>query len=171
MGVFSAANQWRNAIGFIPGVLAQFALPLLSNLNGERDAARYGKALRWNLFLTAVAATAVALPIALCAPRLMQLYGPDFRKGWLLLVLSAAISVINCINGVVGAAIFSAGSMWVGFVFNAMWAMALLTGCYCFIPANLALGLTGSMLGAYIAHTAWQTVYLRHCLSLCPKSA
>lgn len=170
MGVFSAANQWRNAIGFIPGVLAQFVLPLLSNLNGERDASRYGKTLRWNLILTTMTATAVAVPIALAAPWIMQLYGRDFRKGWLLLVLSAAISVISCINGVVGTAILSAGSVWVGFAFNAMWATVLLAGCYCFIPASLALGLAGSMLGAYIAHTVWQAAYLRRRLRLYSKS-
>jgi hypothetical protein len=41
----------------------------------------------------------------------------------------------------------------------------LLAGCYRFIPTNLALGLAGSMLGAYIAHTVWQAAYLRHRLS------
>jgi O-antigen/teichoic acid export membrane protein len=165
MGVFSAATQWRNAIGFIPAVLAQFALPLLSNLKGERDASRYGKALRLNLILTAAAATVVAIPVALGAPQIMRLYGRGFQQGWLVLVLSAATAVLICINGVVGMAILSAGSVWVGFAFNAMWAMVLLAGCYCFIPRNLALGLAGSMLGAYIAHTAWQAVYLRYRLS------
>ncbi len=153
------------AIGFIPGVLAQFALPILSNLNEERDVSRYGKALRWNLILTAAAATAVALPVALGAPQIMRLYGRGFQQGWLVLVLSAATAVISCANGVVGTAILSAGSVWVGFAFNGMWAAVLLGGCYLFIPTNLALGLAGSMLGAYIAHTVWQAVYLRHRLS------
>jgi O-antigen/teichoic acid export membrane protein len=165
MGLFSAATQWRNAISFIPAVLAQFALPLLSNLNGEQDAPRYGKALRLNLILTAVAATAVALPVALGAPLIMRLYGHGFQQGWLVLVFSAATAVISCINSVVGTAILSAGSVWIGFAFNAMWAMALLAGCYWFIPSNLALGLAGSMLAAYIAHTAWQAVYLRRRLA------
>ncbi len=165
MGVFSAASQWRNAIGFIPGVLAQLALPLLSNLNGDRDAPRYGKALRWNLILTAVAATVVALPVALGAPQIMRLYGRGFQQGWLVLVLSAAIAVISCINSVVGTAILSAGSVWGGLAFNAMWAATLLGASYRFVPTHLALGLAGSMLGAYIAHTAWQAVYLRHRLA------
>ena len=165
MGVFSAASQWRNAIGFIPGVLAQFALPILSNLNGERDASRYGKALRWNLILTATAATAVALPVALGAPQIMRLYGRGFEQGSSVLVLSAATAVMNCASGVVGTAILSAGSVWVGLAFNAMWAAVLLAGCYRFIPTNLALGLAGSLLGAYIAHWVWQAVYLRHRLS------
>jgi O-antigen/teichoic acid export membrane protein len=165
MGVFSAASQWRNAIAFVPSVLAQFALPLLSNLNGERDVSRYGKALRWNLILTAAAAAAVAVPVALGAPQIMRLYGRGFQQGWLLLVLSAATAVISCINGVVGTAILSAGSVWAGCAFNGMWAAVLLAGCYFSIPTSLALGLAGSMLGAYIAHTAWQAVYLRHRLS------
>ena len=35
MGVYSAANQWRIAILFIPSMLGQVILPLLANLNGE----------------------------------------------------------------------------------------------------------------------------------------
>ena len=162
MGLFGAASQWRNAIAFVPSVLAQFALPILSNLNGARDTSRYGKALRWNLILTAAAATAVAIPVALGAPLIMRLYGHGFQQGWLVLVLSAATAVISCINVVAGTAILSAGSVWVGFVFNGMWAAVLLAGCYRLIPTHLALGLAGSMLAAYLAHTAWLTLYLRY---------
>jgi O-antigen/teichoic acid export membrane protein len=165
MGIYSAASQWRSAIGFIPGVMAQFALPLLSNLNGERDALRYGKALRWNLILTAAAATAVGVPVALGAPQIMGLYGRGFQQGWLVLALSAATAIVSCINGVVGTAILSAGSVWTGFAFNAMWSAVLLGCCYRFIPTHLALGLAASMLAAYVAHTAWQTAYLRYRLS------
>jgi O-antigen/teichoic acid export membrane protein len=165
MGIFSAATQWRMAIAFVPGVLAQLALPLLSNLNGERDGPRYAQALRWNLILTAAAATAVAVPIALAAPQIMRLYGHGFGEGWLVLVLSAFTAVISCVNGVVGTAIFSAGSVWIGCAFNAMWAAVLLAACSHFVPTNLALGLAGSMLAAYIAHTMWQAAYLRYRLA------
>jgi O-antigen/teichoic acid export membrane protein len=162
MGIYSAASQWRSAIAFIPGVMAQFALPILSNLNGEHDVSRYEKALRWNLILTAAAATAVAVPVALGAPQIMRLYGRGFQQGWLVLSLSAVTAVISCTNNVVGTAILSSGSVWVGFAFNAMWGAVLLVCCYRFIPTSLALGLAGSMLAAYIAHTAWQAAYLRH---------
>ena len=107
MGVFSAASLWRNAITFVPSVLAQFVLPLLSQLNGEGDSLRYAKALRWNLMLTAAAATAVAAPVALCAPQIMRMYGRGFQQGWLVLTLSAATAVIACVNGVVGTAILT----------------------------------------------------------------
>jgi O-antigen/teichoic acid export membrane protein len=165
MGVFSAASQWSNAIAFIPGVIAQFALPLLSSLNGEQDMSRYGRALRWNLILSAAAAVAVAAPIALGAPYIMRLYGRDFQQGAPILVLSAAAAVMSSINGVVGTAILSAGSVWVGFAFNGMWAAVLLTSAYRFIPTSLALGLAGSMLCAYAAHTIWQAAYLHRQIS------
>jgi O-antigen/teichoic acid export membrane protein len=99
------------------------------------------------------------------APQIMRLYGSGFQQGWLVLVLSAATAVISCANGVVGTAILSAASVWVGFLFNAMWAAVFLAGCYRFIPTSHALGLAGSMLAAYIAHTAWQAVYIRYRLS------
>jgi O-antigen/teichoic acid export membrane protein len=162
MGVYSAANQWRNAISFVPIALAQFALPLLSNLNGERDVSRHSKALRWNLILTAAAATALAVPIALAARYIMRLYGSGFQQGSFVLVLAAATAIIACINGVVGTAILSSGSVWIGFAFNGMWAALLLASCYRFVPTNLALGVAGSMLGASIVHTVWQALYLRH---------
>ena len=165
MGILSAATQWRNAIGFIPGVLGQFALPILANLNGEEDLRRYGKALRWNLLLTALAATAVALPVALGSFQIMRLYGRSFQNGACVLVISAATGVVSSVNGVVGTAILSSRSVWVGFAFNAMWAALFLVGSYLLIPAHLALGLASAMLGAYMAHTLWQAAYLRRHLA------
>ena len=165
MAVFSAASQWRSGIGFVPGVLMQSALPLLSNLSARGDVLRYGKALRWNLILTGVAASGVALPVILGAPLIMQMYGPGFQHGWLVLVVLAATATISCMNGVVGTAIVSGGSVWAGLAFNCMWSAVFLTGCYCLIPMSHALGLAGSMLGAYLAHTAWQAMYLRRRLS------
>jgi len=45
-------------------------------------------------------------------PQIMRLYGRGFQQGWLVLILSAATAVISCINGIVGTAILSAGSVW-----------------------------------------------------------
>jgi O-antigen/teichoic acid export membrane protein len=161
MALFSAASQWKSAILFAPLVLAQFALPLLSNLYGEKNLSSYEKTLRWHLTLTAVVSVAVAAPVALAASQIMSLYGPGFQEGWPVLVLSAATAVIACLNGVVGTAILSAGSVWVNCAFNAMWAAVLLAGCHWLIPTHLALGLAASAFGAYVAHSAWQAAYLR----------
>jgi O-antigen/teichoic acid export membrane protein len=165
MGILSAATQWRNAIGFIPGVLGQFALPLLANLNGEQDVYRYGRALRLNLVLTVVAAALVATPIALGSSQIMRLYGRSFQSGAWVLVISAATGVISSVNAVVGTAILSSRSVWVGFTFNAMWATLFLVCSYFFIPTHRALGLASALLVAYVAHATWESIYLRRQLS------
>lgn len=165
MGVFSAASQWRNAIAFVPAAIAQFALPILSNLNGGRDTLRYRRALHWNLAITTTVSLAAAVPVAAASQRIMSLYGNEFQHGWLVLVLLSATAVLSSINGVVGTAILSAGSAWTGLLFNAMWASVLLCGCWYSVPAYLSSGVAGSMLVAYLAHTGWQMTYLQHKLS------
>ena len=40
-GIFNAANNWRMAILFIPGVVTGVVLPMLSSLNDYRDRKRY----------------------------------------------------------------------------------------------------------------------------------
>lgn len=164
LGVLTAAGQWRTTISFVPAVLAQFALPLLSNLDGNRDLSRYRTALRWNLYVTAAAAITVALPVMGLSPWLMRLYGAGFEHGWLVLVLSSVTAVITCINSVIGTAILSSGSVWAGFAFNLMWASVLLMLSVWLIPAHLALGFALSMLCSYLAHSVWQAFYLMRIL-------
>ncbi len=171
VGVFSAASHWRSAIGFLPGVLAQSALPVLANLHGGGEAARFRQALTWNLRLTALSAGAVALPVALAAPFLMRSYGAGFERGAAVLALSAAAGAICALNGVAGTAILSGGSVWTGLVFNALWAGVFLAGCRWLVPSHLALGLSVSLLAAYLAHSGWQAAYLLKRLRLSGRPA
>jgi O-antigen/teichoic acid export membrane protein len=161
MGLFSAAAQWRSAIMFIPGVIYQFAMPLLSNLHAEPGRSRYRKALRWNLILTAATSLGIAAPVALAAPYIMRVYGSGFRQGSLVLVISAFTAAVACVTNVIGTAMMSAGSVWACFAFNTMWAVAFAIGCHWLVPAFHALGLAGAMLAAYLALTAWQLIYMR----------
>jgi O-antigen/teichoic acid export membrane protein len=149
----------------VPGVLSQLALPLLSKLRSEREMRKYEKALRWTLIATSVIAVAAAAFISFAAARIMQTYGTDFRDGSLVLIVVSATAVLSSINAVVGTAILSSGSAWVGFWFNLMWAVILLAACYCIVPTHFAMGLAAAMLSAYLAHTIWQSVYLRNHLS------
>lgn len=165
MALFSAANQWRSAILFAPLVLAQFVLPLLSNLNAESNLSSYEKALKLHLVLTALVSTIAAAPVALAAPFIMALYGKSFREGWPVLAVCALTAVIACLNGVVGTAILSAGSVWVCGIFNAMWAAVFIASGYWLIPRHLALGLAIALLIAFTAHGIWQAIYLRRTLA------
>lgn len=161
MGLFDAANQWKMAILFIPGVVGQIVLPMLSSLNGMNDQDRYKKVLKYNALITGGVALAVALPIALLAPVIMRSYGPGFEEGTMALVLMTISTALIAINTVVGQAIVSKGRMWVGCLFNLIWAMFLLVFSYVFLKQGHGVnGLAMANLIAYLAHSIWQSIYV-----------
>ncbi len=165
MGLFTAANQWRNAIVFLPGVLAQVALPILSSVYGHgRELKRYQQTLRLNLAVTVACAFAVSVPVCLLAPAIMRFYGRSFAGGSTVLAMLAIVALLMAANNVIGSAIISSGAIWYGLLFNALWAGALLLLATILVPRYLALGVAGALLLAYLGHTVWQSVYLAFAL-------
>jgi O-antigen/teichoic acid export membrane protein len=161
MGIFNAANQWRMAILFIPGMLGQVILPLLSNLNAESTMQHYRQVLKINVVLNAGAALIVVLPLVLTAHLVMSAYGPDYERGVNVLRILAFTAMLMAVNNVVGQALASKGKMWVGFMFNALWAMTLLATAALLLHKGYgALGLACATFIAYLLHTAWQSVYV-----------
>jgi O-antigen/teichoic acid export membrane protein len=161
MGLFDAANQWRAAILFVPGMVGQIVLPLLSGLNAQNEIVKFSKVLKYNTVINAGVAIAVALPIALASRFILKSYGPGFEEGMLVLILMAFSTVLVAINNVVGQAIVSKGRMWIGLVFNSTWAATLLTASYILIQrGHGALGLAWANLIAYVMHSIWQYVYV-----------
>ncbi len=162
MGIYSVAYQWLGAILFLPGMLSQVALPLLSDLSGASTVRQYRKVLRTNILLSGSAALAVVLPLALVAHAVMLAYGPDYEEGADILRLLALTAVLISVNNIVGSAIISRGKMWVGFAFNVMWAVVLVTATAILLHLGYgAFGLACAMLIAYAFHTVWQALYLR----------
>ena len=161
MGLFDAANQWRMAILFIPGVVGQIVLPMLANLNASDDQIRYKKVLKYNVLISSGVAFAVALPVALLACPIMRSYGLDFEEGALALILLSISTILITLNSVVGQAIASKGRMWIGFSFNLMWATVFLIFSYYFIYNGYGVtGLAFANIIAYLAHSVWQTGYV-----------
>lgn len=161
MALFDAANQWRAAILFVPGMLGQIVLPMLSSLNGPGEQAKYLKVLKINVLTNGGTALVVSIPIALAAPWIMKTYGSDFETGRSILVCLAFSTVIMSINNIVGQSIASKGRMWIGFFFNALWAATLLFASHILIRGGHgALGVAMANLFAYLVHSLWQTIYI-----------
>jgi len=160
MGIFDAANQWRMAVLFIPSMVGKIALPMLSNLNGLDDQVRYWKMLKYNIILNGGVGLAIALPIALLAPWIMQSYGEGFEEGCWVLVCLVFSAALIAINSVVGQAIASKSKMWVGLLLNLLWGITMVGIAYMFIQKGLgALGLALAYLIAYALHTLWVGTY------------
>jgi O-antigen/teichoic acid export membrane protein len=152
LGVFNAANQWRNAILFIPTVLAQITLPLLASTNDDKG--EFKKILKINIFINFVLSILIALVISLFSKLIMSTYGQDFKEGYLVLVILTFSSVLISVNNVIGQAIFARGKIWFGFILNLIWGLILLSTSYAFsINGYGAFGLSISFLIAYLLHT------------------
>ena len=81
MGYFNAANQWFSALLFLPGVLGQATIPVLSERLGAKDTHRAGKVLLYSCKLNAVIILPVVLLGSLFSQSIMRLYGGGFRLG------------------------------------------------------------------------------------------
>lgn len=166
MGIFNAANQWSTAILFLPGLLAQVVLPLLSSLNGESRSLQYSQVLRTNIFLNGGIAIITVIPLVFLAPQIMSAYGVGFEQGANVLIIMAVTAIFVAVNGVVGSSIASKGKMWVGFIFNSMWACVLIGTTFLFIKYEYgSLGMALATLVSYIAHTAVQLAYIKKLLT------
>jgi O-antigen/teichoic acid export membrane protein len=148
MGVLNAANQWRLAILFLPGALAQPMLPVLSELYGHGVYGKHRRAVALNMAAVSAFVLAPAVLISLASDRIMSYYGRDFGGGGHILILLLVAAVISAPLSVIGSALASMGKMWQGFAFNSIWAVVLIWAAH----ANIAAGAKGVALAYVIAY-------------------
>jgi O-antigen/teichoic acid export membrane protein len=163
MGVFNVTMSWFNAVTFLPGVLAQVLLPLLSSQTAEA-----GGRSRKKLVFLAVKANAIAvIPVALflicLSPFIMSLYGAGFREGWPTLVLNLLTAAVIAIQGPAAQAVVAAGRMWSLFAMYLGWGVAFLGGTLLLVPSG-SFGLAEARLAAYVlSSTAVFLFAMRYC--------
>jgi len=154
LGIFNAANQWRTTVLFLPTVLAQTSMPILTALLSPGSSHRVGR----TLLATTIASVGVALPIAvalaLLAGPVMGLYGPSFAPRGAVVVVIAATVVIMSLQLPIGQLIAAAGRMWLGAGLNLAWAIVFLGACVALVPTGRgADGLALAYLLGYAAHS------------------
>jgi O-antigen/teichoic acid export membrane protein len=151
MGILNAANQWRAAILFLPGVVEMIILPVISNLRGEGNWASYKKVLLYNVYFNGAIALAATLFIALFAHIILKGYGAGFESGrWVLVVLCFS-AVLAVITNVTAQLLASEDKMWWGMFLNLTWAATLIGSSFLLVQKG-ALGLALASLIAYGEH-------------------
>ena len=161
LAVFSAANQWRTGIQFVPTLLGQVSLPMLSSLHHRREVAGYRAVLRTGLLLVAGMTSCAAVGVSLCSPLIMRAYGPDYVRGIPVLIALSAAAAAGATCQVIGNAIASVDRMWWGLAFNAVWVVILLLFARVLAPQWGALGVACAVLIAYVVHGGLVAGYTR----------
>lgn len=164
MGIYNVANQWQAVILFFPATLSASLLPILCNFSGEGNLAQYRKLFWYNVWINGSIALLITSIIAIASKWIMLSYGNDFVSGKFVLIMMSVSATIFSVNTVVGSAIISSGRLWIGFIFNVLWAVSMLTAGNLLIPIYGAFGLALSSVIAYTLHSIWQMVYVRRFL-------
>lgn len=161
LAIYEAANYWNSLILFIPAAVSQIILPILSSVPKE-DKKQFWKVLKINLFLNVIISTILALGVSMLSPLLMSSYGSEYGDSYGILIIIVCASIFNVSSSIVGNAIVSKGRMWVGFVFNLIWATLFVSFSWFFINlGNGAKGIAVALLISYIIHTIYQYIYLK----------
>jgi O-antigen/teichoic acid export membrane protein len=149
LGIYTAADKWRLLILFVPTSVFAMVLPVLSNLYGEGDGARFRKVFRANLQLNAGLALLAALLIAAFAAPIMAIYGNSFRGGRLILIVLAFSALPEALNTILKQPLVAAHLMWWRFAFDLLLVAVLVGLAWELIPKWGALGLAASYGLAY----------------------
>ena len=118
MGIFNAANQWFTILLFLPSLLGNVVLSVLSERIGQRDTTH---SLKTMVLAIKVNALLVLLPVLLASiasPYIMSLYGVGFRSGWPTLVIVLLTTGMVAVQTPVGHVIAASGQMWIGLIMN-----------------------------------------------------
>ncbi len=161
MGILNAANQWFNALMFLPGILGQALLPILSERMAVKDTARSSRVMILAMKLNAGVAGSLALALAGLSPLIMGLYGADFRAAWPVLIVSLITAVLLSVQAPVGHILIASGKMWLGFWTNVGWGIAYIGFTYGLLTWG-ALGISAARCLAYGAHAIWTFAIARY---------
>lgn len=165
MGLYNAANQWRSVLLFIPGIIGQVSLPLLSEQYGYRRHTKINQFLKQNIILIAVVSIPIALLFSLLSNLLMSQYGNSFNEGSLTLIIILITATFLAIETPIGTIITASGRMWLGFYLNVAWAFVLIIASW-FLVSYGAIGLALAFLISYIIHGIWSILIAKKILNI-----
>lgn len=154
MGYYNAANQWFSALLFLPGVLGQACIPVLSERLGSGDLDRTKKILLYSCRLNAALIMPIVIFGAITSPWIMGLYGGDFIAAWATLAVTFLAAGITALQAPATQVITASGRMWMGFVMNLSWALIFLTTTVMMIQWG-SLGLATARSIAYCVYAGW----------------
>ena len=140
LGVFSAADQLRLIVMFIPNAIGNVMLPVLSKFYGDADQGEFESAMTLNLLL----AIRIALPTAMLGIAISSIlvfaFGDKFANaGEVIPVVMLAVFIYS-LNQASRQAFTSTGRIWTNLIMHVISAIVFLIGCAYLIPRFGAIG-------------------------------
>ena len=148
LGVFNAAERWRQLLLFLPASLSPVLLTMLSNLYGRNDPDAYRRLFGLNLAVSVGVVVVPSIAIARYAGPAMGLFGDEYRDGGSTLIILSASAVAVVLNNLLGQVLVSRGAVLGRFVLDVLLAAVLALASWQLIPMYREQGMA---LGSLIA--------------------
>ncbi len=150
LGIFTAADQWRSILYFIPGVIGNVLLPMIAaNVNKNNE-----KLETINIFSSWIVVIIIALPLIAFPEIISFFYGSGYNSTVFLEVI-ALMMFVSCIISYrdgISRKLVVKNLMWWGFLDNIIWAIFLISSVV--LLKNLgALALALAYIIAYVFNT------------------
>lgn len=160
MAIYNAANQWFNLLIFVPNIIGNVILPILSEKAGKGFNESSKKALKYTIFLNLAVVVPMIFVGGLLSKNIMGVYGESYIEGWSTLIVVFATVALLVVNSPVGQLFAAAGKMWIGLIMNGFWALVFIVFTLLMVDSG-AFGLALARCIAYLGHTVWQFYYIQ----------
>lgn len=149
LGVFNAADRWRQLLLFLPASFSPVILTMLSNLHGRRDRDAYRRLFALNLAVSLAVVAVPSIGVILLASPAMGLFGAEYRAGGMTLVILSASSVAVALNNLLGQVLVSQGAIMGRFLLDCLLAAVLAIVSWQLIPLYRDQGMALASLIAF----------------------
>jgi O-antigen/teichoic acid export membrane protein len=151
LGLYNAANQWFNALMFLPSALSVVSIPILSELIRENRWQKVSR-LTWKSVSLHALIIIPAIVLAAISPWIMRAYGRDFAGGSSVMILQLGTAVVVALHAPIWPVLLTAGKLRPVILMNVGWAFVFIVLSWYGVHWG-AIGLAGARFFAYLLYT------------------
>jgi O-antigen/teichoic acid export membrane protein len=151
VAVLSVANQWRAVLLFLPTMLVQVALPIMSQ-QGKQDVKDpvVGQVYELTNCSTLLAILPASVIVMFLAEVVLALYGAEFRGQEVVLVGMLANVMVISTGTALSSTLQARGLAWTGFWINVAYTAVMLAVYYQFVPTQGAAAFGFCSAGSFL---------------------
>jgi O-antigen/teichoic acid export membrane protein len=150
LGIFTAADKWRQLLIFVPTSLSSFFLSSLSNLYGVENEKYFKKYQRISFLVNTLTVFPASLVLIILSTLAMSAYGSDYQLGWLTLIILSVSANFVVLNNYFAQILVSTGLIWWRFLFDIILAGLYISFCWLLIPVYLERGMALASLFSFV---------------------
>jgi len=164
LGLFSAANQWRTPMLFLPAVLCRVMLPLVSEAHSASRLAELRATIEMNLKIICWTALPICLVVMCLADWIQGLFGHEFQQSGTVLRVLMPATFLYAVDRVFERVFEGTGRRWADLGLVMVWSLAFLLTVLLAVPRLGGIGLSVALLCAQVLLLVGRILYVEHAL-------